>query len=93
MSGPYEYTPYIWPMLASAALVAMLGIYGWRRRSVTGVRWFTFVDARPDPRNRRKEVMGNGPTSLVDGFSGEDTDSLSVVPSQSFLRRNKNEKP
>lgn len=36
MSWPYAYTPYIWPMLASAALIAVLGIYAWRRRSVPG---------------------------------------------------------
>jgi len=36
MSWPYAYTPYIWPMLVSAALIAVLGIYAWRRRSVPG---------------------------------------------------------
>jgi hypothetical protein len=68
-------------MLAPALFWSVLGIYGWRRRSVTGARWFTVVDARPDPRNRRKEVMENRPKSHVDSFSGEDTDSLNVVPS------------
>src|SRR5512137_1175981 len=36
MSGPYTYTPYIWPMLASGAFMSVLVIYTWRRRSVPG---------------------------------------------------------
>ncbi|MBM4465798.1 MAG: PAS domain S-box protein [Chloroflexi bacterium] len=43
MSWPYAYTPYIWPMLAPALFWSVLGIYGWRRRSVTGARWFTVM--------------------------------------------------
>jgi hypothetical protein len=32
----YRYTPYIWPMLASAAFVWALGLYCWRRRASPG---------------------------------------------------------
>jgi PAS domain S-box-containing protein len=42
MSAPYAYTPYIWPMLASAVLMAALGVYGWRRRTVPGALPFVF---------------------------------------------------
>lgn len=34
MSLPYAYTPYIWPVLVTAALLLMLGVYAWRRRTV-----------------------------------------------------------
>ncbi len=33
---PLEYTPYVLPLLASASVTAMLGIYGWRHRAVPG---------------------------------------------------------
>jgi PAS domain S-box-containing protein len=36
MSWHYEYTPYLWPTLATGAFVAFLAVYGWRRRSVPG---------------------------------------------------------
>jgi len=36
MTLPYQYTPYIWPMLATAVFVSLLGAYAWRRRSVPG---------------------------------------------------------
>lgn len=36
MSWRLEYTPYVWPVIASAVLLAVLAIYGWRRRSVPG---------------------------------------------------------
>jgi PAS domain S-box-containing protein len=36
MTSAYQYTPYIWPMLASAAFMAALCIYLWRQRSVPG---------------------------------------------------------
>lgn len=42
MTIPYHYTPYIWPMLASALLMAALGVYGWRRRTVPGALPFAF---------------------------------------------------
>jgi signal transduction histidine kinase len=41
MSWPYAYTPYIWPMLATAALLGVLGAYAWRRRYVAAA--FPFV--------------------------------------------------
>ncbi len=34
MNWPYAYTPYIWPMLATAAVLIMLGAFAWRRRDV-----------------------------------------------------------
>jgi signal transduction histidine kinase len=40
MSGHYEYTPHIWPMLASPALLLALGGYAWRHRSAPGARPF-----------------------------------------------------
>ncbi len=36
MSWPYAYTPYIWPMLASAIFLAGLAIYAWTHRTVPG---------------------------------------------------------
>jgi N-terminal 7TM region of histidine kinase len=36
MSWPYAYTPYIWPMLASAILMAGLAAYAWTHRTVPG---------------------------------------------------------
>jgi len=40
MTGHYEYTPYVWPMLASPALLLVLGGYAWRHRSAPGARPF-----------------------------------------------------
>ncbi len=34
MIWPYAYTPYIWPMLASAIFLAGLAAYAWRHRNV-----------------------------------------------------------
>lgn len=36
MNWLYRYTPYVWPMLASAVLMAALGYCVWRRRAVAG---------------------------------------------------------
>jgi len=36
MTWSYEYTPYIWPVLSSAAFLAALGIYAIRHRSAPG---------------------------------------------------------
>jgi PAS domain S-box-containing protein len=36
MTPAYQYTPYIWPMLAAAAFLAVLGVYAWRQRAVPG---------------------------------------------------------
>ena len=43
MDEHYQYTPYIWPMLTSALFWSVLGVYAWRRRSVTGARWFAVM--------------------------------------------------
>lgn len=40
MTGPCQYTPYIWPMLASPALLLVLAAYAWRHRAVPGARPF-----------------------------------------------------
>ena len=32
MTGAYAYTPAIWPPLAAAIFLAILGLYSWRRR-------------------------------------------------------------
>ncbi len=42
MSWPYAYTPYIWPMLASAIFMAGLAIYAWKHRTVPGAGPFAF---------------------------------------------------
>src|SRR5512135_216772 len=36
MSWPYAYTPYIWPMLASAGFMTALAFYGWKHRNAPG---------------------------------------------------------
>ena len=40
MVWPYQYTPYVWPMLASAAFLGALGIYAWRHRTTPGATPF-----------------------------------------------------
>ena len=40
MSGPYSYTPNIWPMLVSAIFSAALAVYAWRHRTVPGAAAF-----------------------------------------------------
>jgi signal transduction histidine kinase len=45
MNWPYHYTPYLWPALASTALMAGLSLYGWRRRRVPGALWFAVLMA------------------------------------------------
>jgi len=63
MAGTYAYTPEIWLPLAAAVFLAILGLYGWRRRDVPaarllainallGVLWMVglvFVAAAVDP--------------------------------------------
>jgi N-terminal 7TM region of histidine kinase len=49
MSWHYAYSPYIWPMLASALVLAGLGVYGWRHRSVPGALPFAFLMLLPIP--------------------------------------------
>ena len=34
MAGAYAYTPAIWPPLATALILAAIGVYSWRRRAV-----------------------------------------------------------
>ncbi len=43
MTWPYYYTPYIWPMLASAAFLSALGMYAWRRRAISGALPFAIM--------------------------------------------------
>ncbi len=43
MTWRYLYTPYIWPMLASATFSVMLAIYAWRRRFVAGALPFAIA--------------------------------------------------
>ncbi len=40
MSWSYAYTPYIWPMLASAMFMAGLAVYAWKHRTVPGASPF-----------------------------------------------------
>jgi len=44
MRGAYAYTPYLWPMLASAVFSLALGIYAWRRRGVPGALPFAIME-------------------------------------------------
>jgi PAS domain S-box-containing protein len=41
MDWPYEYTPYLWPFLASALFLALMGFYAYRDRTVPGA--FPFI--------------------------------------------------
>jgi len=41
MTWRLEYTPYVWPAIVSTVFTAVLGVYGWRRRSVPGA--FPFI--------------------------------------------------
>jgi signal transduction histidine kinase len=43
MNWGYQYTPYIWPAIASVVFLAVLAIYGWRRRSVPGAVQFAVL--------------------------------------------------
>src|SRR5512141_1752379 len=40
MSWPYAYTPFIWPMLASALFMAGLAVYAWKHRTAPGAAPF-----------------------------------------------------
>ncbi len=55
MTSSYEYTPYIWPVLSSAAFLAALGIYGIRHRSAPGGIPFVIMMAGAVP-----WVLANG---------------------------------
>jgi len=39
----YAYTPYIWPMLTTALLCSILGVYAWQRRAFAGARPFAIM--------------------------------------------------
>lgn len=39
----WQYTPYVWPLLASAALSAVPGIYAWHHRTVPGATPFSLT--------------------------------------------------
>jgi PAS domain S-box-containing protein len=41
MSWAYSYDPEVWPSLVTAVVVAILGWYGWQRRSFPGAKPFT----------------------------------------------------
>ena len=43
MTGPYQYTPAIWPSVLTVLLLTALAVYGWRRRSVPGALPFTIA--------------------------------------------------
>ena len=43
MSWNYTYTPYIWPMLTTALLCSILGVYAWQRRAFSGARPFAIM--------------------------------------------------
>lgn len=43
MPGTYIYMLEIWPPLALALAVALLGLYSWRRRTVPGARYFAIA--------------------------------------------------
>jgi PAS domain S-box-containing protein len=45
MDVGYQYTPYIWPMLASAAWLLALAVYGWRNRTTPGASPFALTMA------------------------------------------------
>jgi signal transduction histidine kinase len=40
MTGQYAYTPYIWPMLASSAVLLVLVFHAWRHRAAPAARPF-----------------------------------------------------
>jgi hypothetical protein len=39
----FQYIPYLWVLLASAAVTAALGIYAWRHRTVPGATPFAIL--------------------------------------------------
>ncbi|MBI4495211.1 MAG: response regulator [Chloroflexi bacterium] len=41
----YRYTPFIWVLVASAAITGAMGVYAWRHRSVPGARQFVAIMA------------------------------------------------
>jgi len=45
MTGPYAYTPAIWPPLVAAIFLAAIGVYAWHRRYVAGAKPFVAMSA------------------------------------------------
>ena len=43
MTGPYQYTPAIWPSVLTVLLLVALSVYAWRRRSVPGALPFAIA--------------------------------------------------
>ncbi len=43
MSSSHQYTPYIRPMVTAISLTVVVGIYGWRHRSVLGATGLAFM--------------------------------------------------
>jgi signal transduction histidine kinase len=43
MSYAYRHNPYIWPVLASVAFIVVMGLYGWRRRTLPGALPFVVL--------------------------------------------------
>ena len=39
MTGPYHYTPAIWPSIFTVMLLTVLAVYAWRRRNLPGALW------------------------------------------------------
>jgi signal transduction histidine kinase len=39
VAGAYAYTPAMWPPLLGGLLLAVIGLYSWRRRDMPGARW------------------------------------------------------
>jgi len=66
MTLPYHYTSYIWPMLASAAFLAALGVYAWRQRSVPGALPFAIMMLfRSEACGRRLSSVGADMVALL----------------------------
>jgi PAS domain S-box-containing protein len=67
MAWPYEYTPYIWSILASGAYLAVLAIYGIRHRIAPGAVPFTIL------------TVGAIPWVLANGLGLASTDDTTKI--------------
>lgn len=43
MNWDFAYTPYVWPMLASALFFSVLAVFAWQRREIAGARSFAVM--------------------------------------------------
>lgn len=43
MNGPYTYSPYLWAIALSAAILAGLAVYGWMHRTISGALPFALA--------------------------------------------------